>query len=271
MNKELYQRFKDYLEVNHKKGAYLNYIKDFLSFVENNSLNINELTTENINKFLLTKNGLSSSGLNNYIKTIKDFYRCLEIELPFKIKQLKEEKKIPIYITKEELEELVKYGMTYLNELIEFNKLKTLLYFLFCTGVRKAELLKLKREDINLMEYQVKIRIPTKSKKERIVPFPKKLGKMLTQYFNLESEETNAFNLTTTKFERIIKRLNEFTTKHISPHTFRHSYAMHLVFSGIGIDRAQYLLGHSDIKTTQIYYRIDVKTIQKEINKKFKI
>ena len=268
---KLYQRFKEYLEVNHKSEVYLNYIKDFLSFVENNSLDINELTTENVNKFLLTKNGLSSSGVNNYIKAIKDFYECLEIKIPFKVKQLKEEKKIPIYITKKELEELVKYGMTYLNGLVEPNKLKTLLYFLFSTGIRKAELLRLKREDITLKEYQVKIRIPTKSKEERIVPYPKKLGRMLEQYFNLESEETNAFNLTAGKFERIIRRLNEFTTKHITPHTFRHSYAMHLVFSGIGIDRAQYLLGHSDIKTTQIYYRLNLETVQKEINEKFKI
>lgn len=269
--KELYQKFKEYLEVNKKSKVYLSYIKDFLSFVETNNLKLEELTTENVNKFLLTKNKLSASGTNNYIKAITDFYKCLEVEPLFKIKLLKTENKLPIYITKEELDELIKYGMTYLNGLIEPNKLRTLLYFLFCTGVRKAELLKLRREDINLKDRQVKIKLPTKGKSERIIPFPKKLVTMLENYFNTEQEDKNAFNLTSAKFGHIIKRLNEFTTKHITPHIFRHSFAMHLVFSGVDIAIAKKLLGHSDLKTTEIYYRPDLKTTQKIYNEKFKI
>lgn len=268
---ELYQKFADYLNVNHKSKVYLSYIKDFLSFVENNNLKFAELTTENVNKFLLTKNNLSASGVNNYIKTVTDFYKCLEIEPIYKIKLLRTENKIPTYLTLEELNELVKYGMTYLNGLIEPNKLRTLLYFLFCTGVRKAEILKLRREDINLKDRQVKIKLPTKGKSERIIPFPRKLVTMLENYFNTEQEDKNAFNLTNAKLGHIIKRLNEFTTKHISPHTFRHSFAMHLVFSGVDIAIAQKLLGHQDIKTTQIYYRPDLATLQKQIETKFKI
>ena len=152
MNKIIYQKFKEYLETKHMSKIYLSFVRDYLNYIEEKNIDINTITEEQLNEYLHIKKDLSSSGINNYIKALRYFYKFLNKELPLKMKLLKEEKKIPIYITKEELEKIINYSITYLGDLIYPVKVKALLYFLFYTGVRKGEFLKFKRDDINLKE-----------------------------------------------------------------------------------------------------------------------
>jgi len=211
-----------------------------------------------------------------------------------KIKMLKIDRKRPVYITREELSDMIDMGMSFCT-FIDPLKLKVILTFLFYTGVRKGEFLNLKREDINLKEEvhrqvvrsnkitlakyymgSATIRIPTKTKEERKVYFPLGLAKELQKYYDEVEphQDTNAFNITVRQLLHIISFVKDFLPKekrdHFSVHTFRHSFAMMLVQKIGDIRKAQKLLGHKSINSTLFYYDPDEEMIKQVYSENIK-
>ena len=155
-------------------------------------------------------------------------------------------------------------GMTYIKGCDPI-KIKAVLYFMFYTGLRAGEITRLKRRDINLKELRAIVRNPNKNNEERYTFFPQKIGVMLQEYFDIESEEYNAFNMTHRKLSYLLARLKMFLSekKNLSPHILRHSFANLLAENEIGIRVAQKLLGHKSLNSTLIYYDPDLKIVEK--------
>ena len=127
---------------------------------------------------------------------------------------------------------------------------------------------------ISLKERTVLVELPTKNRSERVVFFPKYLVPSLQEYFLLEEEKKNAFNMSRMKFDYLIKQLRDFVPrekkKGFSLHSLRHSMGNMLAEQGVDVRIAQKLLGHKDIQSTLIYYDPDINTIKKIYNERVK-
>jgi integrase len=226
---------------------------------------------------------------NNYIKGIKLFYKSLTTNTTYltylttnnlpnkqeellsivdKLKLLPYERKIKDYFVLEELDNVIEMVCSFYS--INPFKLKAILYFFYFTGVRKGELIKLKRIDISLEEHNAIIR-GTKNRLQRIVLFPARLVPILSDYFKTDEETLNAFNLELSQIDYLAKISKQFTPKkNFTLHNLRHSFARMLAKNQIDSRIAQKLLGHKDIASTMIYYDPDIDVIQAIYNKKIK-
>lgn len=153
---------------------------------------------------------------------------------------------------------------------------------LYATGVRISELLNLRLQEISLS--QGFIRVFGKRGKERLIPLGKPAQKAIKEYLTyarkslLTKGRTSEYlflNVRGKKLSRMgfFKILREYLTrakitKRITPHTFRHTFATHLLEGGADLRAVQEMLGHSDISTTQIYTRLDREYL-KEVYKTF--
>jgi len=279
---ELRESFKAHLEMLGQETGYYGYLRTFCEFVVEKKIDFISLSYDDYCSFIITlkKKYENNTSVNNYIFSIRSFYYYLEnrdivteeiLERTIKkIPVLKVEQKIKDSLSRDELEKLLSKALSYITR-IEPLKVKAVIYFMFYTGLRKGELLRIKRADIDLELCEAIVRIPNKSKCERKVFFPKFISELLGHYFHFEVEKNNAFNISISMLAQLFVALQDFCPKkNISPHTMRRSFAMMLARQGIDIRIAQKLLGHKDIQTTLIYYDPDVEIIRNIYNEKIK-
>jgi len=265
---EIIEKYKKYLSVNGCAYATIaSYTQRASYFL--NEVKIEDITTESVRDYLFTlQDKFSPSTLNIYKCAIQSFLTFLEkddIKVP---KYHKLNKKLPEYITLKFLEN----NVIPMTEVL-FDKAlknKTILYFMFFTGLRVSEVASLKRADFDLENLTVKV-YSKKNKTERIIPYPKKIRAILEQYFCFEDEEKTAFNIKSGGIQAIFKKLNPyFKDINLHAHLFRHAGATYWRKCGISIENIQYLLGHSNIQSTMIYAHCDNKTIFDDYHKKIK-
>lgn len=212
-----------------------------------------EFTQDSVNEYIASRidEGISKSTVNQINKAMRKYreFSKISVELP-KIK--KEDKKVRTYITLEELEQEILPMFTLIFR--DWEKRELIMRFMFFTGLRLQEILNLKRTDFDLEKREIVIR-NTKGKKDRIVKFTKKIGALVQSQFNVEPEETNAFNISREWINYLFRKINKDLKykKHLSPHIARHAFAKHCLKKGLGIERLQKLMGHADLKTTMIY------------------
>jgi len=267
-NIEVLSDYCNYLTVMKSSKVYYNSLKVFFNeYLIPKGVFIGDVTRDNITEYLAEKN-YASNSFNTFIKAGRHLFKnYLEVEKSVfsNIKLLKVERKIPDYITKEELKQGVKYALVTM-ERYSTKKIIAVLYFMFYSGLRKGEILNLVRNDFSLEKrpIEVKVRIPTKGKRERIVYLPPKLRVMLYRYFNSEEEKNNAFNLCTSGLDYLVRIFADAVPdKKISAHTFRHSYAKDLIKGDIDVTIVSKLLGHKNIETTLIYVDPDEDMVRK--------
>jgi integrase len=256
--------FKNYLLANgHSSLNHYYNINKILS-------QLKELDENSINEFIAQKKkeGLSIGTINNYIKSLKAYFKFIkwDIRLP---KYSKPIFKIPEFITLEYLEKEI---MPYMLELFGKKALRTkvMLYFMFYTGLRKGEVEQLRRKNFNFREKEVKVFIP-KTKEERLIPLNKRMSDMLENYFDLEKEEGNAFNLNIGEIERIFNAIQvNFKEVHFHPHIMRGSFAMNLQRNDFSTREIQKLLGHKSIQSTLRYETGDIHLIKEKFNERIK-
>ena len=215
------------------------------------------------------------------IASVKAFYNFLEDEEliqenPFrKIKvKFKETSELPKIIPREEIEQLLQSMYTDLK--IRKKKEKSILRdiavveTLFATGARVSEISNIKKENINLNTGV--IRIMGKGGKERYILIGERsVLELLKRYYeqNYENIKQSGYFFVNRNGERfseqsirlMIKRYakNAGIERNITPHMFRHSFATYLIEEGVDISCVQRILGHSSIKTTQIYIHVASK------------
>lgn len=138
-----------------------------------------------------------------------------------------------------------------LNHLRSQNKLSAELMY-YC-GLRVSEVVKLRPEHIDLSKRRLYVE-QSKNLKNRYVIIPPKMLIELRDFKTIKTNRHNIYNA--------IKRIGNKMHWKISPHSLRHSYATHLLEKGMSIIEVQYLLGHSNINTTQIYLHTSLDKIQ---------
>ncbi|MBN2571108.1 MAG: site-specific tyrosine recombinase XerD [Ignavibacteriales bacterium] len=258
-------------------AAYSNDIRKFIRFIDSKGIDdLNDVSTLNLSEFIekQKKRGLDSVTTARYISSLKGFFNFLSsnnyiqnnpIE---KISSTKRSRKLPDVLSFNEINAI-------LNSPDITNRLglrdKALLELLYSSGLRCSEIINLKLNDLFFSDEVV--RVFGKGAKQRIVPMGSSAIKWLQEYITssrpllqkrTKSESYVYLNNRGSKLSRmgLWKILNQHTKnagvkKDVHPHTFRHSFATHLLEGGADLRAVQEMLGHSDISTTQIYTHID--------------
>lgn len=252
-----------------------NYLKD--SGIQS----LKEVTSTDLNSYILLieKQGMSTATVSRNIASVKAFFLYLLkqgviSEDPSEtLKPPKIEKKAPVILTIEEINLLLEQPNGSAPKEIRD---KAMLELLYATGIRVSELISLRVKDVNLSMNFLQCR---DGNKERVIPFTNETKIALENYLynareimckgEQESLFTNCQGAPMTRqgFWKIIKYYSAKAgiKKDITPHTIRHSFAMHLVNNGADLKAVQEMLGHSDISTTQIYVKTNMNTKIKEV------
>jgi integrase/recombinase XerD len=266
--------------------AYLRDLNKLITFccTSIHLLDCTKLTTENIREFIieLHEQKASSKSQARILSSLKSFYTYLEFEEcinqnPFaKIESPSLERKLPETLTRDEVNNLIdKVDLS--EKFGERNR--TILETLYSCGLRVSELINLQCSRLFLDE--AFLIVLGKGSKERLVPMNKTLVTYLKNYLHLiRSHQTIAkghedyvfLNNRGKKLSRVMiftivkkQAIKVGITKKISPHTFRHSFASHILEGGADLRAIQSLLGHESISTTEIYLHIDRRFVREEI------
>lgn len=261
----------------HTISAYRRDLEQFIKWADASS---SEITHEVIDGFMahLKKSGQSSASVARKSSAIRQWFKFLCLEKGLKINPAqdlvlpKKAKRLPKYLSPEDVSRLLKVVETEPHSPTKgapalHSRDRAMLYLLYATGLRVSELVGLMLADIDLGESFV--RVKGKGGKERIVPFVPIAHKYLVNYLDTYrpglDPQTNhvflnhrGFALTRQAFFKLIKQLaiSAGIRASISPHTLRHSFATHLLQSGMNLRSLQMLLGHSDLSTTQVYTHV---------------
>lgn len=275
--------FKTELQLIGYKNIYYFNIRVFLDYLESKGISYDSITYNIVSDFILhLKTDKSPGTVNNYIKAIKCFYRFLIktdkvteslLVIVNKFHFLPIDRKIRDYLTVDELDNVVNMAQEF-EEYILPEKTAALLWFMYYTGVRRSEVLSLKREDINLQECTFIVRNPkavNRVKTQRPGIFPPSVAKLLIAYFEKEPEETNCFNMSLDKMYLFFRNCNDYSpNKNFSPHVLRRSYASYLNSQGVDLRTIQQLMGHTDYKTTLEYINPTIDNCFKTYEDKIK-
>lgn len=274
----LFREFLNYLAV--EKGlasntlaAYSQDLQFYQSFLESKKIkDWSRISRDHIIQFLMEekKRGLEASSVARRLVAVKLFHRFLVKE-----RHLREDvtgvlesphlwKKLPQFLTPPEMDAILKAPDT--TEKTGLRD-RAILECLYATGVRVSEVVGLKINDVNLENSF--IRCIGKGDKERIVPIGRQAIAACREYLKKvrakAAAKTDHFfigsrrqGLTRQFVWQMIKKYARQTgiQKPIRPHTFRHSFATHLLERGADLRIVQELLGHADISTTQIYTHV---------------
>lgn len=287
MNKEVY-KFLDYLKNNlgYSKMTIISYQKDlddFFSFVKKYNINYLNLCKDDIRSYLklLDERKLKSSSISRRISCLRTFYNYLEDQNMvdgnvFKlIRNPKLDRKLPNYLSYEELR--IIFDSIDISDSVGLRN-RLLIEMLYATGCRVSEIANIKISDINFNNNSIKIF--GKGSKERIVYFGDYARYYLDLYLskNINNNSKYLFvnenndKMDITEIEKIIRDIvHNLTIKsHVTPHTFRHTFATHLLNNGADIKTVQELLGHSSLNTTGIYTHVSNERLKEIYFKTFK-
>ena len=286
--------FKNYLKLerslsNNSIDAYLLDIRKLTSFISENystSLSIENINVSIIESFIkyLFKSESSTYSQARIVSGLKSFFNYLLLEEKIDINPMelidapKLVRKLPETLSIQEIEIIIdavdldsKEGM----------RNKAILETLYSCGLRVSELVNLKVQNLFLDIGFIKVL--GKGMKERLVPIGTKAAECISLYMNeyrisiniSEGFEGYLFinrrgkNLTRNMIFIIVKDLVKKAglNKNISPHTFRHSFATHLIEGGADLRAVQEMLGHESITTTEIYTHLNKNYLREVVNK----
>ena len=214
-----------------------------------------DLTLEQLRSFLrwITEIGLTASSQARIISGIKSFYRyCIleqivTIDPTALLEAPKQKRALPDTLSFEEIEAVI--AAIDLSK-PEGTRNKAMLETLYSCGLRVSELVSLQISQLYLELGFIRVR--GKGDKERLVP----IGKSAADYIQLYRQTTRA---------QIELAQIAGIKKTVSPHTFRHSFATHLVEGGADLRAVQEMLGHASITTTEIYTHLDREFLRKTL------
>ena len=237
--------------------AYLVHIKKYFEFLNY----FNEMPNfENAKKYILKKLEKNEpSSVHHTIFALEYFFKNI-LNQNIYIPKPKRNKTIPIILTPEEIKKMIKITSNIKHKLI--------LKILYGCGLRVSEIINLKKENVNFEEKLIHINL-AKGKKDRFVKVPESLTEELKAYIKLNPDKilfpsNRGGKLTKKSIGKIVENSAKKAeiTKEVYPHLLRHSFATHLLENGTDLRIIQKLLGHSDIKTTQIYTQISQASIK---------
>lgn len=274
--------FRDYIVSEkglsiHTAKAYERDLNKLKAFLQNQDLN--QLDQESFSLFLgaLKDRGLASSTIARHVFSCRVFFRYLEREFPHQAPHLsavsapKGESKVPRVLTPSDMQALLSFVHSSAVEPM----MTALIEVLYATGVRVSELCSLNWVDVK----QSMIKVRGKGEKERLVPLGSKAREALSRY--ADSFKVMPCKMSPLFLSKRGKRASRQyiwsciktcirgagIEKNISPHSFRHTFATHLLEGGADLRVIQEFLGHSDISTTDRYTHISMRKLQDDFHK----
>ena len=251
-------------------ASYMRDIRQFSAWLRGEGIDVIDATQLNIADYLryLEESGKSGSTVSRSLASLKNFYGhlvssgFLEITPVLDIHVDRGEKKLPQILTGREIELLLAQPVC-----VDAKgyRDKAMLEVMYATGIRVSELIALDMDDVNLEQGVIKC---SGVKKARIVPLYPAALRFLSIYIHqirdsmlANPEETalfvniNGIRMSRQGFWKILKHYQETANieKDITPHTLRHSFAVHLLENGADLGSVQELMGHCDISSTQLY------------------
>ena len=290
MDKKEGQRNRAILETLYSCGlapntfdAYMTDLQKLLHFLEGENIEVGNVTPDDLQRFAA---GLHDIGIHprsqaRILSGIKSFFHFLTVAdyLETDPSELLEGPKIgfkiPEVLTVEEIDRIISAVDM---DKKEGQRNRAILETLYSCGLRVSELCNLKLSDLYFEEGFIKVE--GKGSKQRLVPISpraikeikywltdRNLGKIKKGYEDYVFLARWGNNISRIMVFHMIKELAEKTgiTKNISPHTFRHSFATHLLEGGANLRAIQCMLGHESIATTEIYTHIDRNMLRSEI------
>ncbi len=235
--------------------SYLYSVEEFLKYAKKKGLN-----SETLKEYILKNLGRQNpSSVAKDSFAIKFFFEKVlneKINLP----PIKRNKTLPDILTIEEVRKIIKATTNIKHSLI--------IKLLYGCGLRGSEIVNLKKEDVNFKEDLIKINL-SKGKKDRFIKIPASIKDELKSYLKLKSDEilfssNRGGKLSIKTIQKIVQNSAKKAgiKKRVYPHLLRHSFATHLLEQGTDLRIIQKLLGHSDIKTTQVYTQISQASIK---------
>ncbi len=266
-------------------GRELLRLQDFLLSSDISDLSL--ISTRILRQYIYSakeSRNLASSSTSKLIAIIKSFFNYLEedeiiIKNPSrKIKVPKKINKIPTVMSKHEVDLIIRSvdfaPLRYRKNTVRDRLILTLLYY---TGIRRNELLKLNWDDLNLSKSTLIVR-SGKGNKDRLIPIHSTLSKLLDKYLeerlplidNALIVGERGRRMCKCCFVDILNRYLEISglkKKGYSAHSFRHSFASHLIESGVDLFKVQKLLGHASLETTKVYINFNSTQMAKAVER----
>jgi len=278
---EWYTEYVEYVEADLKPRAaerYLGILATFISFLSTNYKSVtylSDITPDKVERFKLTRlRKVARRTVNNELAAIKRFFnlvlkRDYVTQNPVnRVELLKiAERKQPRFLTRDEIQKI----FSELNH----DRYRPMVEMLLYTGMRVGELTNLDWDDIDFEQEKINI-IPKeewspKTGRERNIPLSQEIKRILGQLKKkpgslFRTGEGNRINRNhlLEAFKRACKRAG---IKDASLHTLRHTFASHLVMSGVDLYTVDQLLGHSDLKSTQIYTHLSQDHLRSAVEK----
>ena len=273
---DLIQAYENYLKKVKQASAntissYMRDIRQFAAWLhDTQKIDVIDVTQQNIVQYLsyLEEEGKTAATVSRSVASLKNFYAhivssgFLEKSPVFDIHVNRGEKKLPQILTSREIETLLAQPVC-----VDAKgcRDKAMLEVMYATGMRVTELISLDLDDVNLDVGIIKC---NGAKKNRVIPLYPAALKALSAYIKdiragmiSSPDETALFvnisgiRMSRQGFWKILKhyQATAHIEKEITPHTLRHSFAVHLLENGADLGSLQELMGHSDISSTQLY------------------
>lgn len=249
------------------------YCSDVEFFLQYYALSLSDLQPEHIEGFILSRDFLSKRSQARLLSSLRSFCTWLVMEGLLKdnpcdrVDAPKLGRYLPDVLSVEEVEAVIATADT--TTWMGLRD-KALLEVLYGCGLRVSEAVSLKISNFYIEDSFV--RIVGKGNKERIVPIGEMaIGAVLAYLENRPAEFSGVDELFLNRYGKALSRVSAFNTvkkmtlaagvnKSVSPHTFRHSFATHLIENGADLRVVQEMLGHESVATTEIYTHIDSST-----------
>ena len=249
------------------------YCSDVEFFLQYYTLSLSDLQPEHIEGFILSRDFLSKRSQARLLSSLRSFCTWLVMEGLLKdnpcdrVDAPKLGRYLPDVLSVEEVEAVIATADT--TTWMGLRD-KALLEVLYGCGLRVSEAVSLKISNFYIEDSFV--RIVGKGNKERIVPIGEMaIGAVLAYLENRPAEFSGVDELFLNRYGKALSRVSAFNTvkkmtlaagvnKSVSPHTFRHSFATHLIENGADLRVVQEMLGHESVATTEIYTHIDSST-----------
>lgn len=271
-------------------GVYSRELKAFAGFITGdnpaNRFDPLSVTTDDVRLWIdhLSRQGISRRTVRKKLSAVSSFYRFLihRREATFNpvddIAPARLEKKLPVYVRQDEMQEVIESLPAEAAPHFAFEKQRNALIvlMLYSTGMRRAELISLKDAAVDTARSELKVL--GKRNKERIIPFGEELRQAIESYRRARSrclgsqtppEDFFVRPDGTPLYPMLVQRVvKEALTGHsnaarLSPHTLRHSFATDMLNNGAELTAVQQLMGHASLATTQMYTHITFRELLK--------
>ena len=271
VNIDIIREFSNYiLKKNYSNNTYIAYLNDLYYFYLFVKKDLTLVTEDDIRKYLeyLNEKKEKITSIRRKISSFKTFYKFLYLnnyidkkDYPLvKIAYPKLEKRLPKFIYYNDLLDIIDEATRDSDGVRD----RLIIEMLYATGVRVSELVNIKYDDIDFNNRR--IRVLGKGNKERIVYYGEYAEDVLKEYIATHDRNRENYLFTNSKGDKITDRgiryiidkiMSKLAVKvHVTPHVLRHTFATDMLNNGCDIKVVQELLGHSSLRTTEVYTHV---------------